>query len=134
MNDLEFVGDYRNPQKLTARQRELGFDGQSDGDFTFGDFLDIINPLQHIPLVSTLYREITGDEISPHARILGDTLFGGAGGFLSAAAHVFFEEVAGADLGETVSAFFTGEEAEADPQFAEDGAPAPGSPAADQGG
>src|SRR3546814_6236130 len=76
MNDLEFVGDYRQPQ-LSARQRALGHDGSSAGDLTFGDFLDIINPLQHIPLVSTLYRAITGDEISPHARILGATLFGG---------------------------------------------------------
>ena len=31
--------------------------------FTLGDFLDIINPLQHIPVVSTVYRAITGDKI-----------------------------------------------------------------------
>ncbi len=118
MVDLEFVGDYRNPQPLTARQRELGFDGQSDGEFTFDDFLDIINPLQHIPLVSTLYREITGDEISPHARILGDTLFGGPSGFIAAAANAFYEEIAGEDLGETVMAFLGGEEDAAETQFA----------------
>ena len=126
MVDLEFVGDYRNPQQLTARQRELGHDGQSDGDFTFDDFLDIINPLQHIPLVSTLYRQITGDEISPHARVLGDTLFGGPSGFVAAAANVFFEEVAGEDIGETVMAFFSGEEGAGDPQVAgSDGSAAP---------
>src|SRR5262245_34046554 len=27
--------------------------------------IDIVNPLQHIPVISTLYRRITGDEISP---------------------------------------------------------------------
>lgn len=129
MNDLEFVGDYRNPNQLTARQRELGHDGQSDGDFTFGDFLDIINPLQHIPVVSTLYREITGDEISPHARILGDTLFGGPSGFVAAAANVFFEEVAGGDIGESVLAFFSGEDDAGDPQFAETGVAGDGDPA-----
>jgi hypothetical protein len=32
---------------------------------TFAEFLDIINPLQHIPVVSTIYRAITGDQISP---------------------------------------------------------------------
>ena len=74
MLDLEFVGDYRQPQ-LTARQRALGHDGRSAGEFSFGDFLDIINPLQHIPIISSFYREITGDEISPHARVIGDTLF-----------------------------------------------------------
>ena len=118
MIDLEFVGDYRNPQQLTARQRELGFDGQSDGDLSFGDFLDIINPLQHIPIVSTLYREIPGDTISPHARILGGTLFGGPVGFLSAAANALYEETAGEDIGQTLVAFFSGEEAAPEPQFA----------------
>ncbi|MBT5013959.1 MAG: hypothetical protein HON02_05865, partial [Rhodospirillaceae bacterium] len=33
----------------------------ADG-FTFLDFLDIINPLQHIPVVGSLYRDMTGDE------------------------------------------------------------------------
>jgi hypothetical protein len=120
MNDLEFVGDYRQPGP-NARQRELGFDEPSAGDFTFGDFIDIINPLQHIPIVSTLYRAITGDEISPHARILGGTLFGGPTGFLAAIANVFYEEVAGEDIGETVMALFTGDDTEAEPQFAEGG-------------
>ena len=31
----------------------------------FADVLDIINPLQHIPVVSTLYRSLTGDTIAP---------------------------------------------------------------------
>jgi len=119
MNDLEFVGDYRQPH-LSARQRALGHDGTSAGEFSFGDFIDIINPLQHIPVVSTLYREITGDEISAPARILGDTLFGGPMGFVSSIANVFYEEVAGEDPGETLLAFFTGEETEGEPQFAGD--------------
>jgi hypothetical protein len=120
MNDLEFVGDYRQPQ-LSARQRAHGHDGSSAGDLSFGDFLDIINPLQHIPLVSTLYREITGDEISPHARILGDTLFGGPTGFLSSVANVLYQEITGEDVGETVVAFFSGDEGDAgEPQFAGD--------------
>ena len=45
--------------------------------FTFADFVDVINPLQHIPLVSQAYRAITGDEISPGSRLAGATLFGG---------------------------------------------------------
>jgi len=120
MNDLEFVGDYRQPQ-LSVRQRAHGHDGTSAGDLSFGDFLDIINPLQHIPLVSTLYREITGDEIGPHARILGDTLFGGPTGFLSSVANVLYQEITGEDVGETVVAFFSGDEDDAgEPQFAGD--------------
>ena len=45
--------------------------------FTFFDFLDIINPLQHIPVISTIYRAITGDQIDPGSRIAGASLFGG---------------------------------------------------------
>ncbi|MGF1591833.1 MAG: hypothetical protein ACFCUW_01065 [Kiloniellaceae bacterium] len=123
MNHLEFAGDYRQP-RLGAHPRAHEPAGAGEAEFTFGDFIDIINPLQHIPLVSTLYREITGDEISPHARILGGTLFGGAGGFLSSIANVLYEEIAGEDVGETVIAFFTGpgepgEEDPGEPQFAD---------------
>ena len=31
--------------------------------FTFLDFLDVINPLQHIPIISSVYRSITNDSI-----------------------------------------------------------------------
>ena len=49
---------------------------------TFGDVLDIINPLQHIPIVSSIYRMATGDEIGVGSRILGGALFGGPLGLL----------------------------------------------------
>ncbi|MBT5663730.1 MAG: hypothetical protein HOJ06_00205, partial [Rhodospirillaceae bacterium] len=55
-----------NPNSAGAQSAFFGEDG-----LTFGDVLDIINPLQHIPVVSTLYRELTGDEISPGARMAG---------------------------------------------------------------
>lgn len=48
-----------------------------DGALTFGDFLDIINPLQHLPLVSTIYRAITGDDISVGSRAAGALIYGG---------------------------------------------------------
>ncbi len=42
-----------------------------NSSYTFDDFIDVINPLQHLPIVSTLYRALTGDEISPQARAVG---------------------------------------------------------------
>lgn len=45
--------------------------------FTFGDIIDIINPLQHIPIVSNIYRKISGDTIAPAMEIAGGALFGG---------------------------------------------------------
>jgi len=48
--------------------------------------IDIANPLQHIPIVGSIYRQVTGDEISTPAKIAGDTLYGGAlGGAISIA-------------------------------------------------
>ena len=44
---------------------------------SFGDVLDIINPLQHIPIISTIYRMATGDEVGMGSRIAGGALFGG---------------------------------------------------------
>ena len=48
----------------------------ADG-FNFLDLLDVINPLQHIPFVSTLYRALTGDTIAPASRVAGGAPFGG---------------------------------------------------------
>lgn len=42
-----------------------------DDGLNFWDFLDIINPLQHIPVISTIYRQITGDEIGAAAKVIG---------------------------------------------------------------
>ncbi|HEX2116212.1 MAG TPA: hypothetical protein VHM01_17550, partial [Alphaproteobacteria bacterium] len=54
-------------------------------ELTFSDFLSVINPLQHIPVVSTLYRWVTGDTIKPAARVVGGALYGGPIGMISAA-------------------------------------------------
>ncbi len=53
-------------------------------DFSFGDFLDMVNPLQHIPVVSSVYRAVTGDSINPVSRVAGDIMYGGALGVVSA--------------------------------------------------
>lgn len=83
--------------------------GQEDG-FSFGDLLDIVNPLQHIPIVSTIYREVTGDTIGPVARIVGGTIFGGPVGFATSALDAGFASATGKDVGETVVAMITGDE------------------------
>ncbi|MEQ8440777.1 MAG: hypothetical protein RIM33_09165 [Alphaproteobacteria bacterium] len=91
-----------------------------DNDFfgedglTFGDVIDIINPLQHIPGVSSVYRAITGDEISSGARLAGGTLFGGPIGFASALANTVVEEATGTDIAGNVMAAIAGEPSPAD--------------------
>lgn len=47
-----------------------------DGSFGFADFIDVINPLQHIPGVSDLYRAVTNDQISEEAQQTGKKIYG----------------------------------------------------------
>ncbi|RJF89431.1 hypothetical protein D3874_22690 [Oleomonas cavernae] len=70
-----------------------------DPEMSFNDFLDIINPLQHLPVVSTIYRAITGDTIKPTTRVMGDMLFGGPIGAAFGAASAMIEDVSGSDPG-----------------------------------
>lgn len=61
---------------------------KSTEESSFGllDLIDIINPLQHIPIVSQLYQSATGDTMGSVAQIVGGALFGGpVGGAVSAA-------------------------------------------------
>jgi hypothetical protein len=76
-------------------------------DVGFDDLIDIINPLQHVPIVGSVYRAISNDDLSPLARIAGGTLFGGVAGFLGALASGLYEAIAGEGLEETVVSLFT---------------------------
>jgi len=80
-----------------------------DGGFSFGDLLDIVNPLQHIPIVSTIYRALTGDQIKIFPKIAGDALFGGVAGFISSVADTIFEKITGRNVGDTVLAWIESE-------------------------
>ena len=71
-----------------------------DDGFSFGDLIDLINPLQHLPIVSTIYRTITNDQIAPGPRMAGGAIFGGPLGFVSALANTLVEEATGKDVGE----------------------------------
>ena len=79
----------------------------ADG-FNFLDILDVINPLQHIPFVSTLYRALTGDTIAPASRVAGGALFGGPIGAAVSLVNSIVAEWSGKDISDHVVAFFTG--------------------------
>ena len=91
-------------------QRERVVDDVPQVELTLDDVLDIINPLQHIPLVSSIYRSVTGDQITGSARIIGDTLFGGPIGFVASLVNAITEEVSGRDLGANVLAALIGDD------------------------
>jgi hypothetical protein len=66
--------------------------------FTLGDVVDIINPLQHIPFVSTLYATITGDTQKSGSRLIGGALYGGPVGVFASAINLAFEQQTGHDV------------------------------------
>ncbi|MCZ6813827.1 MAG: hypothetical protein O7F14_07210, partial [Alphaproteobacteria bacterium] len=99
-------------------------DGIPDRDFEFGDLLDVINPLQHIPIIGSLYRNLTGDEISGPAKILGGLLYGGPVGLVAALATTIAEQEIGRDLGEAALAGLFGDGEAGDLQLAEHAADA----------
>ena len=79
-------------------------DGVPEVELSFGDFLDLINPLHHIPIIGTIYRAITGDQIGAPAKILGGLLFGGPLGFIVSIFDTIVAQATGRDLGATVMA------------------------------
>jgi hypothetical protein len=79
----------------------------SDGvGLSWDDVQDALNPLQHVPVIGTIYRALTGDDIAPAARMAGGTIYGGPLGFMTSLANVVMEEATGSDIGQNVLAMF----------------------------
>lgn len=99
---------------------------EAEAEMSFGDFLDIINPLQHIPLVNTIYREITGDTIKPSSKVIGGILFGGPLGGMASIANAVVEQAQGKDIGGQIMASlgFDGDAAAGHPPAGTSGATA----------
>lgn len=91
-----------------ANAKDIGMFAEEEP--SFWDVLDVVNPLQHIPVVNTLYRELTGDEIGVAARLAGGTLFGGPIGFAVAAVNAAIEQESGKDIGGHMLAMFSDDE------------------------
>ena len=85
-----------------------------DSGFSFGtvlnDLLDIVNPLQHFPVISTLYRHLTGDKIDVPEKLAGDLLYGGPMGLAFSAGDTIFEKLTGKSVGDTVYAMVMGDD------------------------
>lgn len=85
-------------QKPPGQESFWGKDG-----FTFGDVLDMFNPLQHLPVISKYYREQTQDDASEGSRLVGGVLFGGllggAAGVLTSIADSVVRHETDQDMG-----------------------------------
>ncbi len=99
----------KDGQPAKVSDNDSGFSAFGKDGFTFLDFIDVINPLQHIPLISTLYRNVTGDSIDPGSQIVGSTLFGGPIGAAVSIVNVAVDQNTGMDIGEHAVALFSEE-------------------------
>jgi len=78
-------------------------------EFGFGDLVDMVNPLHHIPVVGHIYRGVTGDEIKPIGNIIGGAVFGGPAGAAGGLVNAVVEKETGRDVaGNAISMLTTG--------------------------
>ncbi len=102
---------YAAPRLLPGRHDE-GPNGSTQvashgsAEYSLGDLVDIINPLQQLPIVGPVYRALTGDTIKPEMRVAGGALYGGPIGLALAVADSAVEEVSGRDTGGNIVAMF----------------------------
>jgi len=101
-------------------------ESEPQSELGFADFLDMINPLQHIPVVGDLYRYLTGDQIAGSARVVGGALFGGPIGFVAGIVNALVAEASGGNPGELVLTALFGDD---DPELV--AAAGTGTPVAD---
>jgi hypothetical protein len=85
------------PSDIQNEKEDLGL--------TFEDLIDVINPLHHLPVVSVIYRALTGDQISVHARAIS-----GPVGLLVAGATMPVEEATGISASNTLASIFSDEQ------------------------
>lgn len=87
-----------SPFAMALRDTNPVIDDQQGDDFHFTDIIDMVNPLQHIPLVNTAYREFTGDDIRPVSRLIGGAVFGGPLGAAASMVNIAVENETGRDV------------------------------------
>ena len=131
MSPSPAIGD-----SVTVTATKTPASGAEHEDF-FHHILDVVNPLQHLPVIGTLYRAITGEHIGPIEKIAGDTLYGGLWGAVSSIADVAFEGITGKSFEDTAMSWIKGDDqikvasrkVEANPLTASFGVPSADMPA-----
>lgn len=93
---------------ITPEASEQAFFG-TDGP-SFGDLVDVINPLNHIPFLSDLVGEKEEEKPAVASRLAGGLLFGGPIGFVASLMNEVFREATGASFAGAVVAALSGEE------------------------
>ena len=86
---------------VTAAAPIKAFSEGGDGP-SFKDVIDIINPLQHIPVINTIYRHLTGDEEGAVADIGGGALYMGPVGLIGSLVDLAVKADSGKSIGDNI--------------------------------
>lgn len=78
---------------------------KADKGYQFGDVVDVVNPLHHLPIVGMVYRGMTGDKIHPMSQVLGGALYGGPIGAVSGTVNAVSQIQTGKDIGDHAMGF-----------------------------
>jgi len=88
----------------------------ADHSISFHDILHALNPLQYLPVIGTIYRAVTGDQIPEMVRRAGSlvvsTLLGGPIGAITNIATTMFEKITGIDIDKTMQTALVGHPSE----------------------
>ncbi len=99
------VGTYNlNPVENALGLKQATATLPAKAPYAFKDVLDIINPLHHIPIVGSLYRSVTGDEIKPASQIIGGSIFGGPIGAVTSSINAISEMQTGSNINDRAMA------------------------------
>jgi len=112
MGGMTWISANGGPAPFVSPDRNFSADeiATQEQEFRFGDLIDMVNPLHHLPVIGTIYRSLTGDTLEGPARIVGGMIYGGPVGMASAIGNAILEEHTGRDLNDTVLAAVFGEE------------------------
>jgi len=86
---------------VTAPAPIKAFSEGDDGP-SFKDVIDIINPLQHIPIINTIYRHLTGDEEGAVADVGGGALYMGPVGLVGSLVDLAVKAESGKSIGDNI--------------------------------
>jgi hypothetical protein len=100
------AGNAYAPVQNEASVPNITSEGEDKG-YSFGDVIDMINPLQHLPVIGSIYRKMTGDELKPMSEIIGGAVFGGPVGAVASTVNVVVKDRTGKGMAENAMSLFT---------------------------
>lgn len=80
------------PSRLNGNSENESIAPINGGDFELSGLIDILNPLQHIPVLGSVYRSLSGDTISGTSRAIGGAIFGGPIGLVLGIGNAIFAQ------------------------------------------